>query len=116
MRADADDQGIARPGTLNTLDKLFVGASCMPAIGALIGLVLAPSWQLALAVLLLALIPWCVLTALRRRRQARSLMEHGAGSPDVGRTAARLHLQEMGFVLLALVLLFAAGGAMAARG
>ncbi|MBA2477909.1 MAG: hypothetical protein H0V38_04795 [Sporichthyaceae bacterium] len=53
--------------------------------------------------------------ALRRRRSARSLMGDGVPQPEAGRAASRLHLQEAGYALLAVALIFAIAGVLATR-
>ena len=114
MRADgrAEQPDVERV-PLTTIDKLLAASTAVPALGIVVGPFLAPSWQLGVAALFMALLPWCAARALRRRRSARSLMGDGVPQPEAGRAASRLHLQEAGYALLAVALIFAAAGVLA---
>lgn len=60
MRADgrAEQPDVERV-PLTTIDKVLAASTAVPALGIVVGLFLAPSRQLGVAALFMALIPWC---------------------------------------------------------
>lgn len=101
------DQSELQP-RLTLLDRLFVLSSLPFPIGAMIALVLEPSWALALVTLCLVLVVVCIAASRRQRRLAFAMRQSPAADALVQRAAGRIHLQELGLLLLAVALLFAA--------
>ncbi len=92
---------------LTIVDRLFILSSLPIPVGALVAFVLRPRWQLAVMTLCFALVVVCLVISRRRRRLALAMRESSADAA-VQRAAANIHLQEVGLLLLAVALLFAA--------